>query len=160
MLHTTRKLLREANACKGRYEVFREATKDAYKDNDPIPLYVALDSNGGDDALWAMRAVLPGEEAERDKLARLFACDCAERVLPIYETSYPNNPRPRHAIETARSLAKGEATVVQLAAARDAAWAAAWDAAIDAAIDAALGAERKWQAQRLRDMLTEEHAHA
>ena len=69
-----------------------------------------------------------------ERRARLFACDCAERVLPIYENIHPGDTRPRKAIETTRKFANGEATAEELAAAWDAAWAAA----------------RDWQAERLR----------
>ena len=64
--------------------------------------------------------------------AVLFACDCAERVLPIYEKSYPNDQRPRQAIETARKWVHGKATLEEVQAAAYAAHAAAY-AAADAA---------------------------
>jgi hypothetical protein len=100
-----------------------------------------------------------------DRIARLFACDCAERVVPLYEKDYPDDKRPRHAIEVARLYADGKANDTELAAARDAAWdaasaaagAAAGAAASDAASaaapaaawDAARDAEHKWQTKRL-----------
>ena len=83
-----------------------------------------------------------------DRTARLFACDCAEMVLPIFEKNYPDDMRARKAIETARLFADGKASSDELAAAGDAAGAAAgdaaraaaraaaWDAAWDAAGDA------------------------
>ena len=36
---------------------------------------------------------------DASRLLREFACDCAERVLPIFEKEYPNDKRPRQAIE-------------------------------------------------------------
>ena len=67
-----------------------------------------------------------------DRTARLFACDCAESVLPIIERTDPKETRPREAIEVARLFANGKAGGVELAAARaaagDAARVAAWDA--------------------------------
>ena len=60
-----------------------------------------------------------------DRTARLFAADCAEHVLPIFERAYPTDDRPRKAIEAARAYARGEIS----AAARDAAGGAAWAAA-------------------------------
>ena len=33
---------------------------------------------------------------------RLFAADCAERVLPLFEAVFPNDGRPREAIRAAR----------------------------------------------------------
>ena len=53
---------------------------------------------------------------------RLFACDCAEQVLPIYEKDYPHDKRPRKAVETARLFAEGKATQKEWDAARYAAW--------------------------------------
>ena len=166
VLHTTYRLLRQANACKDRYTVFRlAATALGYKgDNTPVPLTVLLQTNGLDDTLWALRAVLPSEKALRNRLARLLACDYAEHVLPVFETRFPADPRPRAAIAVSRRYALGLATDDELRAARDAAWDAArhaagtaardaaWDAAWDAA-EAARDAERFWQHERLLTML-------
>jgi hypothetical protein len=89
-----------------------------------------------------------------DRQRRLFAADCAERVLPLWEAKYPDDKRPRQTIEVARRYAEGRATeeerAAAWAAARAAAWAAAWDAARDdawsAARDAAWAAA--WSAAR------------
>jgi hypothetical protein len=70
-----------------------------------------------------------------DRLLRLFAADCAERVLPIFEKHRPGDDRPRKAIVAARAFANG--VLDEQAAARAAAGAAAWDAARAAAWDAA-----------------------
>jgi len=92
---------------------------------------------------------------------RLFAADCAEHVLKIFEDKHPGDKRPRKAIQAAREFAKGQITQGQLDAARDAAGDAARAAAGDAARaaaraaagvaawDAARDAEREWQARRL-----------
>jgi hypothetical protein len=115
------------------------------------------------------------------RVARHFAADCAERVLPIYEHRYPADERPRRAIEAARMFADGKIDAAARAAAGDAAraaaraaawdaaraaaWdaagdaaraaagAAAWDAAWAAAWDAAGDAERRWQAEHLAEVL-------
>ena len=39
---------------------------------------------------------------------RLLAADLAERALPVYERAYPEDDRPRRAIEAARSFGRGE----------------------------------------------------
>ena len=108
-----------------------------------------------------------------ERTARLFACDCAERVLYLFEARHPNDRRPRKAIETARRYAEGKAAVEELPAAQDAAWAAAeaaagaagaaaWAAAGAAgaaawaaawAAGAARDAERQWQVERLREIV-------
>jgi len=131
-----------------------------------------------------------------DRTARLFAADCADRVVHLI------GPHPDcvRAIAVARQYANGEASEVELTAARAAAWAAAeaaaWAAAEaaaraaaaeaaaraaaeaaargaaeaaawaateaawaaraaarGAARDAAWAAERKWQAERLLNVL-------
>jgi len=56
-----------------------------------------------------------------ERTARLFACDCAERVLPIYAKSYPGDNRLVECIAVARRYANGEATADELAAAWEAA---------------------------------------
>ena len=111
--------------------------------------------------------------AWNERTARLFAADCAEHVLPLFERDYPHDGRAREAIRVARAYAEGHATVEELAAAGAAAWAAAraaagdaaraaaraaagaaagaaaWDAAGDAAWEAAWAAERACQNARL-----------
>ena len=39
-----------------------------------------------------------------------WACDCVERVLPIFEKEYPKDKRPRKVIETTRKRLRGKAT--------------------------------------------------
>ena len=98
------------------------------------------------------------------KAARLFASDCAEHVLPLYERLYPSDTRVRDCISTARQCALGLATEKQLDAAQDAAWAAwaaraaAWAARAAAwaardAAGAAWAAARRWQTKRLMEYL-------
>ena len=76
-------------------------------------------------------------EGWNERTVRLFACDCAERALHIFEAYFPDDKRPRNAIERARRYANGTATDDELAAAWNdelpAAWNAAWDAASAAA---------------------------
>jgi len=71
-----------------------------------------------------------------ERIARLFAADCAEHVLHIFERHYPNDDRPRKAIEAARKFANGETSVKELERASAAAYNAA-NAADAAADDAA-----------------------
>ena len=120
-------------------------------------------------------------EAWNDRTTRLFAVECAERVLPLFERDRPGDSRPREALAVARRFADGQATREELAAAgaaagaaardaawtaagaaagtaawaaaSDAAWDAAWDAARAAASDTAWAAERRWQNERLAEML-------
>jgi len=128
----------------------------------------------GDDKVTGHSARLIRGVGEMDaRKWRLLACDCAERALHIYESEYPDDKRPRQAIEVARRYANGKATIEELTAASDAASDAAWAAwaasdaarAAWAASDAraawaawaewaaAKAAERKWQGQRLLEYL-------
>jgi hypothetical protein len=40
------------------------------------------------------------------KILAIWAIDCAERVIPFFEKKYPNDPRPRHAIDTLKEWLK------------------------------------------------------
>lgn len=51
----------------------------------------------------------------------IWAADCAEHVLPFFEEKYPEDDRPRKAVDAARAWAHGE---IQVGKARDAAIAA------------------------------------
>ncbi|MFI5273943.1 MAG: putative immunity protein [Ktedonobacterales bacterium] len=51
----------------------------------------------------------------------LWATDCAEHVLPSFEEQYPQDDRPRNAVEAGRAWARGE---IALGEARGAAFAA------------------------------------
>ena len=114
------------------------------------------------DILWLACAVARTDE-DIERRLRLFAADCAARVLHLYERSGKSDA-PRNAIIAARLHARGEIDDAARAAARSAAWAAAWDdraaawaaardaawaAAWDAAGDAAWDAEESWQMDRL-----------
>ena len=69
------------------------------------------------DKLAVQRArVIRKMEIWNDRTTRLFACNCAEAVLPIYEKHYPNDMRPRECVETARKFAHGKATREEMAA--------------------------------------------
>ena len=93
-------------------------------DNEVLELRTILESNGIEHTLWSFRAV-----DGKDKEIRLFAADCAEMVLPIYEKEYPNDYRPRKAIHAARDYANGLISAGELVVAR-----ADASAAVDAAM--------------------------
>lgn len=75
-------------------------------------------------------------EKERVRLdeskLRLFASDCAESVLRFFEERYPEDTRPRQAVEAARRFADGEATIDALTVAETVGLAAADTAKADA----------------------------
>jgi hypothetical protein len=59
------------------------------------------------------------------RLLASWAADCAEHVLPLFAAMYPEDDRPREAIEIARAWSRGEVGVIQARAAAFAAHAAA-----------------------------------
>jgi len=63
-----------------------------------------------------------------ERLLRLVACDAAKAVLQDFEKEWPEDKRPRQAIETARRFARGKATLRELKAAKSSAGAATKDA--------------------------------
>jgi hypothetical protein len=52
------------------------------------------------------------DEADRRTVAA-WAADCAERVLPLFETEAPGNQVPRDAIARARAYARGELSAAE-----------------------------------------------
>lgn len=105
----------------------------------PFCVSEIIKSNDIDDTLWVLENVC-GSDGEL--ICHIFACDCAERVLPIFEKSYPEDDRPREAIRIKRLWARGEVDDAAGSAARAAARAAAWSAAGSAARAAAGSAAR------------------
>lgn len=64
------------------------------------------------------------QDAEHYLLA-LWAADCAEHVLSLFEEGQPHDGRPRRAIEMVRAWTRGERTMMQARAAGGHAMAAA-----------------------------------
>ena len=137
-LTTTLNLLHKAEACTARYKVLRAALGVDYPMDAEISLRTILETNGINDALWALRAT--AEDCK--KVARLMSADFAELSLPFWmKYYYPDDNRPALAIKAARDFAAGLITKEDLAVARSAArsaaesaaryatWSAAWSAA-------------------------------
>lgn len=102
-------------------------------DDEPLPLVTILNSNGLEDAMWALR-VVKGEDAR----IRRYAVWCARQVQHLMA-----DPRSVDALDVAERYADGLATDDELRAAEQAAWRVpdiyAWTAA-GAAAKAALWA--------------------
>jgi len=62
------------------------------------------------------------------RLLAVWAADCAQHVLHLFELTQPSDDRPRRAIEQARAWARGEITMTQARTAAFAAHAAAREA--------------------------------
>ena len=79
-------------------------------------------------------------DAQDHRSLALWAADCAEHVLPYFEGDYPEDDRPRQAIEAGRAWARGEIRCGEARAAAVAAHAAARAAGEGAARAAARAA--------------------
>ncbi len=140
-MKTTLNQIRKHNPCEYSWKKLLQSFGKTEADDTEVSIKYILDLLDIKDAIWALRAV-----EGHDREIRLFACECAESVLHIFEEKYPDDKRPRNAIEVARRYANSEASEEELAAAWDAAWAAARaagdaaDAATWAAWDAAWAA--------------------
>ena len=166
-LHTTLALLKQNYACESGYKKLRKSLGDKWPDDKPINLLHILKSNGTQDMLWCIRATVEPYADHWVFLCGMYA-DFAESVLPIFEARFPNDDRPRKAIEYARTNKGSAAWAAEAAAwaAEAAAWAAwaagaaaeaagaAAEAAWAAAEAAAKAAERKKQAAIIRRYLS------
>jgi hypothetical protein len=124
----TKDYLKSLCPCEGRYKHYLKHYSDW---QGTLEEFLDLSELTHDDKKWVfVRSI------EKDRL-RLVAADFAERVLHIYESKYPNDDRPRKAIEAARS---GDKNAAADADAADAAAAAAYAAAAAAYAYAAAAA--------------------
>ena len=124
ILYTTLKDLRSEKACIPGYNKLvrhlqgasftpRDEKRESYirfAHSEQIDLLAILESNGLNDALWSLRAVR--DSATRDKIARLFSCDCAVSALSAARSEDVN--LLRDCISVARRFAHGEATAKEL----------------------------------------------
>ncbi len=118
------KELKELSACTSGYKTF----KSAHKDED-AKLSELLDSNGWDDTWWVVLNVYD-QLSDKQKIdLRLLSCKYAYSCLDNFEKEYPNDNRPRLAIEASEKYASGEISDSELEAAASAARSAAWSAA-------------------------------
>ncbi len=146
-LTTTLALLRKHDACQSRYDHLVAALGPKWGDKKIITLETILDLNGLDDAIWALRAVSAGQEKYSDRLVGLYACDCAEHVLPIWEAKFPDDDRPKKSVEVGRAFVlnptdKNRARAAEAAA--QAVQAAEAAHAAEAAVRAAHAAGAAW----------------
>ena len=142
-MKTTLNKIRKHEPCSSSWDRLLKHLGKTKADDDPLEIKTILDALGIEDAVWALRAV-----DNHGKEIRLFACDCAENVLNLFEMKFPNDNRPRKAIETARQFANGECNEDELNSARAAAETAARGAR-DAATLSARTSEKEEQVEFL-----------
>ena len=135
-MNTTLNKIREHHPCTSSWEALLESLGKTKADDDPLSMLHILETLNVQDFLWATRT-LP----EHKDVWVGLACDFAEHVLPIFETKYPKDKRPRECILATRKFLLGEITREELLRCRRAADAAATDAAAAAAATYAADAD-------------------
>lgn len=135
-IYTTLNKIKQHNPCPDGWDKLLKFLNKTEADDEPLNLLTILESNGAHDCVWAFRTT------EDCPVYRLIAADFAGSVLHIFEEKYPDDNRPRLAIQSARDYANVLISEEKLDAAWAAAWDAAWVAARCAARDAARGAAR------------------
>jgi hypothetical protein len=150
MNNLTLNLIKSKSPCEDGYAKLLKSLGKTQADDEPIRIEQILESNGINDTIWVIWNCIKGREMDK----RNLLADIAESVLHIFEAKYPDDTRPRRAIEGLRDekvdreglreLAEDAAEAAR-AAAEDAAWAAdavarAADGAAWAAMDAAWAA--------------------
>ena len=129
----TKEYLKSLSPCEDRYKCYLKNYKNW---SGTLEEFLDLPELTHADKKWVfVRSI------DKSKL-RLVAADFAERVLHIFESKYPNDDRPRKAIEAARNgKAAAYASYDAFAARAAAAYAADAHAARAAAYDAAYAAD-------------------
>ena len=101
MLHITFNSIKFHEACSEGYDPLSNylGGDSNYGMDTPISLIKCLESNPIKDVIWALRATLEDSK----EFSKQFAIACAEHVLPIFEKEFPEDNRPRKAIEAAKA---------------------------------------------------------
>lgn len=117
MIYTTINLILNAGAhpdCRRLLKLLKALDHKDY--NKPIPLDFIMKSNGLGDVLWLFEHGC--DIGDNKDFVCNWAIWCAYRVLPIFEAVYPDDKRPRIALETAEKYLSGNATLEELHNAR------------------------------------------
>ncbi len=125
MFYTTLNKIREHSPCCEGWRRLLTYLGKTNADDEPLSFKSILDSNGLDDAIWALRSIDATE-------VRFFAVRCVRQIQHLI-----SDERSLNALDVSEAYAVGEATKDELSAARDAARDAARYAARYAARDAA-----------------------
>ena len=126
----------EVRVCYTGYHLLKPMALLVWMDRD-VKIFVAegrgTADNGDEGKIAFQQARLIRVTAWTRICYPLFAADCAERSLESFERTFPDDKRPRQAIEVARKFAAGECSLEEVraawSAAESAAWSAAWSAA-------------------------------
>ena len=149
MLKINKEIIEKLNPCKDRFDNFKAQYPD-FSGN--LQEFLELENITYSDKVWVVTRLFTKEQNV------LWSILCAESVLYLYEEKYPEDKRPREAIEAAKKWLKVKNDSAARAAAADAAdaaraaRAAARAAAADAA-RAARAAEKEQETKNLSFML-------
>ncbi len=117
----TNKLVKSLGPCTDRYDNYLMFYKTK---THSLGQFMGLRNITHEDKLWVCFRLMPNQNL------RFCASDLAELVLPMFESKYPNDNRPRLAIEAARTkVVDMDAAINTFNAARNAAYYAAYAAA-------------------------------
>ena len=120
MKYTTLNEIRKKHPCTSGWNTLLKSLDKTQADDEPVSFKYILESNGIQDAVWCLRVLGYKEVC-------LFCADVAELTLPIFEEKYPDDKRPREAIEGVRKFYADEITLDDLGILRKAAAYAAAD---------------------------------
>lgn len=133
--------MKELDACEDGYKTFIEA-----HGGKTVTFSQALDSNGWSDIWWLISEIWQQLSDQQQKQIHLLGCDWAEQTLINFEKCFPNDNRPRLAIEAKRKWLNGDISDDELETARFAARSAARSA--ESARSAVRSTESAWSAAR------------
>ena len=102
-MKTTLKELKSWGTCGDGYDKVLKVLGTDYGDTTPIELLdiAKHKTSTVGDIFWLLNKFQLDKGLEKD--LRLFSCDCAERVLPFFESIYPEDHRIRSCIEKTRA---------------------------------------------------------
>jgi hypothetical protein len=125
--------IQKLNPCQDRLDNY----KNHYNTSDfTLEEFLKLNKIAYSDKVWVITKLFT------KKQNTLWSIKCAESVLHLFENKYPEDKRPRNAIEAAKLW-----TLKQNSSAESTAWSAAWSAAEAATAAAAWYAARyAWSA--------------
>ncbi len=100
-MNTTLNEIRKYYPSKSKWRKLLASLGKTESDNEPLSFREILDHLGIEDALWCLRVLDYKDYC-------LFNADLAELVLPIFESKFPDDNRPRFAIESIRKYHYGD----------------------------------------------------
>jgi hypothetical protein len=149
MLYTTLNEIRRFSPCEDSWKQLLTYLNKTKADDEPLDFKTIIEAVGIKEAIWYLRT-------QEFKDYYKLVVRVAYSVLPIFENKYPEDKRPRSAIEAVEDFMNGEISKEELETVRSAAWAARaaavanaayWAAyAADAAANAAWAANVAWAA--------------